>query len=610
MLKFKSLTAKLIFMGIIMLSFIAIYITATFIFTHQISDNSLRINLAGSLRSRSFEMTWIINRIIKTADPGLKESLTAELSNEINMYERIADNIKNGNRELGIRALKNKNEIMMFDGFLDEWNKTLKPLLLDITKLHGERTGALLDRYNVGIQNYAYGINRFVGLLEAEQKIKLKDFNAFRFYTFGLFFITIVFIIFYARHDVIKPANNLKNGVKEIADGNFDVRVDIRSKDEIGELSVAFNKMAEAINERDREKNILFKQIKRSHEQWQNTFDSITDLISIHDKDFNIVKANRAFMKYFGLTHEKMINKKCYEFFHGTDSYAENCPHLITLNENRPETAEIINIKTSRIFRISTFPFYFPESDFKGSIHIARDITEEKEKEMQLIMSDRLAALGQMASGIAHEINNPLASIAGCAEGLLSRVKTGRFDPVLFENYLKIIEEEISRCKKITTDMLSFVREKTYEKKEINLNESIDKTLEIISFQGRMKGINVIKNYAVSMPVVHASEGELRQAFIAIITNALDAMKDNGTLTLETGIEDNMIFIKISDTGTGIQSEHIDRIFAHFFTTKAEKGGTGLGLSIARKIITDNNGSISVISAMGKGTTFKIALPI
>ncbi|MFA4827925.1 MAG: ATP-binding protein [Thermodesulfovibrionales bacterium] len=610
MLKFKSLTTKLIFMGIIMLTFVAVYIIATFIFTNQISDNALRINLAGSLRSRSFEMTWIINKIIKTADPGLKESLTAELRNEINMYERIADNIKNGNRELGIRALKNKDEIMMFDGFLDEWNKTLKPLLLEITKLHGKRTGILLDKYNVGIQNYAYGINRFVGLLEAEHKTKLEDFNAFRFYIFGLFFITTVFIIFYARHDVIKPTNSLKNGVKEIADGNFDVRVDIRSKDEIGELSGAFNKMAEAINERDREKNILFKQIKRSHEQWQNTFDSITDLISIHDKEFNIVKANRAFMEYFGLTHEEMTSKKCYEFFHGTDLYAENCPHLITLNENRPETAEIINIKTSRIFRISTFPFYFPESDFKGSIHIARDITEEKEKEMQLIMSDRLAALGQMASGIAHEINNPLASIAGCAEGLLSRVKTNRFDPVLFESYLKIIEEEISRCKKITTDMLSFVREKTYEKKEINLNESLDKTLEIIGFQGRLKGITVIKNYAKAIPVVHASEGELRQAFIAIITNALDAMQDNGTLTLETGIEDNMIFIKISDSGTGIQSEHIDRIFAHFFTTKAEKGGTGLGLSIARKIITDNNGSIHVTSEIGKGTTFKIALRI
>lgn len=610
MLKFKSLTAKLIFMGIIMLSFIAIYITATFIFTNQISDNSLRINLAGSLRSRSFEMTWIINRIIKTADPGLKKSLTEELGNEINMYERIADNIKNGNSELGIRALKNKDEIMMFDGFLDEWNNTLKPLLLEITKLREKRTGTLLDKYNVGIQNYAYGINRFVGLLEAEHKAKLEDFNAFRFYTFGLFFITTVFIIFYARYDVINPTNSLKNGVKEIADGNFNVRVDIRNEDEIGELSAAFNKMAEAINERDREKDILFEKVSASQKMWQDTFDGITDLISIHDSEFNIIKANRAFAEYFGLHPREIINKKCYEIFHGAASPIEGCPNITTLKEKRPATTEIMDAKTNKIFQISTFPFYFHEAEFQGTIHIAKDITEEKEKEMRFIMSDRLAALGQMASGIAHEINNPMASIAGCAEGLLSRVKTNRFDPVLFENYLKIIGEEILRCKKITTDMLSFVREKTYQKKEININESLDKTLEIIGFQGRLKGIKIIKNYTKEMPVVHASEGEIRQAFIAIITNALDAMQDNGTLTLETGIEDNMIFIKISDTGTGIQSEHIDRIFAHFFTTKAEKGGTGLGLSIARKIITDNNGSIAVISAIGKGTTFKIALPV
>lgn len=610
MLKFKSLTAKLIFMGIIMLSFIAIYITATFIFTNQLNDNSLRINLAGSLRSRSFEMTWIINRIIKTSDPELKESLTEELGNEITMYERIADNIKNGNRELGIRALKNKDEIMMFDGFLDEWNKTLKPLLLEITKLHGEKTGALLDKYNVGIQNYAYGINRFVGLLEAEHKAKSENFNAFRFYTFGLFFITTVFIIFYARYDVINPTKNLKNGVKEIADGNFNVRVDIRSRDEIGELSAAFNKMAETINERDREKDILFEKVSASQKMWQDTFDGITDLISIHDSEFNIIKANRAFAEYFGFHPREMINKKCYEIFHGTAFPIEGCPNITTLKEKRPATLEVMDPEKKKIFQISTFPFHFHEAKFHGSIHIARDITEEKEKEMRFIMSDRLAALGQMASGIAHEINNPLASIAGCAEGLLSRVKTNRFDPILFENYLKIIEEEISRCKKITTDMLSFVREKTYEKKEININENLNKTLEIIGFQGRLKGINVIKNYAKAMPVVHASEGELRQAFIAIITNALDAMQDNGTVTLETGIENGMLFIKISDTGAGIQSEYIDRIFAPFFTTKAEKGGTGLGLSIARKIITDNKGNISVISRMGKGTTFKIALPI
>ena len=237
-----------------------------------------------------------------------------------------------------------------------------------------------------------------------------------------------------------------------------------------------------------------------------------------------------------------------------------------------------------------------------------QDITEKKEKEIRLIMSERLAALGQMASGIAHEINNPLATIAVCAEGLLNRMKKGRFDPELFEGYLKIIEEEIIRCKSITTGMLSFVREKTYEKKDIDVNCILDKTLELIGFQGRLKRVEVIKNYK-EIPVIHGSEGELRQVFLSIVVNALDAMEDKGKLTLETGIEDNKVFINVSDTGPGMPSELISRIFDPFFTTKSEKGGVGLGLSIARKIITNHNGNINVISEKGKSTTFKITLP-
>ena len=108
-------------------------------------------------------------------------------------------------------------------------------------------------------------------------------------------------------------------------------------------------------------------------------------------------------------------------------------------------------------------------------------------------MTERLASLGQMASGIAHEINNPLSAIAGCAEGLLSRVMKGRFEPELFENYLKIISEEIMRCKGITTSMLSFVRKTTYEKKGINMNETLNKTIEIIGFQGRLQRVEIKK---------------------------------------------------------------------------------------------------------------------
>ena len=247
-----------------------------------------------------------------------------------------------------------------------------------------------------------------------------------------------------------------------------------------------------------------------------------------------------------------------------------------------------------------------------------QDITGKKEREIQLIMSERLAALGQISSGIAHEINNPLAAIAACAEGLLNRIKKGRFENEIFRNYLDIITQEVSRCKGITTSMLSFVRETTYQKKDIDINYILDKTMEMIGFQGRLKNVSVRKKYDGPL-IAYGSEGELRQVFLAVVLNALDAMENKGTLTLETGIynskaegetEDRSVFVEISDTGAGVPAEYAGRIFDSFFTTKSEKGGIGLGLSIANKIIKDHNGSILVTSEGGKGASFLIVLPI
>ena len=247
-----------------------------------------------------------------------------------------------------------------------------------------------------------------------------------------------------------------------------------------------------------------------------------------------------------------------------------------------------------------------------------QDITGKKEREIQLIMSERLAALGQISSGIAHEINNPLAAIAACAEGLLNRIKKGRFEKEIFRNYLDIITQEVSRCKGITTSMLSFVRETTYQKKDIDINYILDKTMEMIGFQGRLKNVSVRKKYDGPL-IAYGSEGELRQVFLAVVLNALDAMENKGTLTLETGIynskaegetEGRSVFVEISDTGAGVPAEYAGRIFDSFFTTKSEKGGIGLGLSIANKIIKDHNGSILVTSEGGKGASFLIVLPI
>jgi signal transduction histidine kinase len=215
-----------------------------------------------------------------------------------------------------------------------------------------------------------------------------------------------------------------------------------------------------------------------------------------------------------------------------------------------------------------------------------------------------------MASGIAHEINNPLAAIAGCAEGLSVRVSQKRFDADFFNSYLRIIMEEIIRCKNITSGMLSFVREAADDKRYLNVQDTLDKTLEVIGFQGRYRRVGIMKHYKNDSPDILGCEGELRQVFLSIITNALDAMEDRGTLTIETGMKGDALFVRISDTGTGMSQEHHSRIFDPFFTTKSEKRGTGLGLSVAAKIIANHKGSIEVSSKEGEGSTFTVNLPV
>jgi signal transduction histidine kinase len=300
--------------------------------------------------------------------------------------------------------------------------------------------------------------------------------------------------------------------------------------------------------------------------------------------------------------------------------------------------------------QVSIFPYNPLEEDFVDSIFIAKDITEKKENELRQITNKRLAALGEMASGVAHELNNPLATISVCTEGLLSRMEKKKIDPPLFENYLGMIDEETQRCKKIIESMLSFVRETNKEKKKIDIHEVLNKTIEMINFQGRLKEVYVLRDFQDGMPMVLGNEWELMEVFISVIVNALDAMENKGTLSFKTGTfapsisvekssppspffekpsspspplakasppypplvkggEGGFVFVKISDTGPGIPASVINRIFDPFYTTKSEKGGTGLGLSIAHKIIKENNGRIEVTSEEGKGATFAITLP-
>lgn len=448
---------------------------------------------------------------------------------------------------------------------------------------------------------------------------------------FGLIAVVIGTMTFVAVNRLlVKRLKPIQSGAEAIEKGDLGYRIPVKFDDEIGDLTKYVNRMAEKLQTffgelEDKNKQLTeqFTLVSRSQKEWQETFDRITDPVAVINHNHSLIRANLAlketFKEYFSQTGHEVIDQTWSRYFfykflpHGTDP--------IRLEDRGPKTREIHHPGTGRVFEVTLFPYYSPEGSFAGSVVILKDITQKKEDEMGLIMTERLAALGQMASGIAHELNNPLATIAACNEGLLNRVEKENIGSLLFRSYLKIIEEEIERCKKITKGMLSFVRRSDLEKKEIDANEVLEKAIDMVSFQGRLREVEILKNVQRMMPKVLGNDGELMQVFESIVVNALDAMEDKGTLTLETGIippvpplekggKGGFVFIKIGDTGPGIPSQLISRIFDPFFTTKSEKGGTGLGLSIANKIVKGHNGKIVVTSKEGEGTTVKIILPI
>jgi two-component system, NtrC family, sensor kinase len=231
-----------------------------------------------------------------------------------------------------------------------------------------------------------------------------------------------------------------------------------------------------------------------------------------------------------------------------------------------------------------------------------------RQNQEKLIRSDRLAMIGQLAAGVAHEINNPLASIL-----LFSRLVAQQVPPNgrVKEN-LDRIEKETKRCHSIVQSLLDFSRQHEPTVESVDINSLLDSTLKLFESQYLFHNIQLVKNLNPSLNAIQADPSQLQQVFMNIIINAVDAMKGKGRLTIETGFssEDGQIDISISDTGCGIPSENISRIFDPFFTTKGVGHGTGLGLSVSYGIIQRHNGDISVSSSPGVGSTFTITLPI
>jgi GAF domain-containing protein/nitrogen-specific signal transduction histidine kinase len=244
---------------------------------------------------------------------------------------------------------------------------------------------------------------------------------------------------------------------------------------------------------------------------------------------------------------------------------------------------------------------------------LVEDITLAKRLEQQLLLTERLTTAGKLASGVAHELNNPLATIAGCAESLASRLRepglAGREELADFRQYLGLIEEEAYRCKEITGSLLQFVREPGSRRTPSNLNALVLKVVELLSHQSRFAESRFVTELDPQLPEVTVNDGQLRQVFLGIAANGLEAMDGHGTLAIRTRVAREEVEVEFDDEGPGIPDEVLARIFDPFFTTKPPGQGTGLGLAIAQGIVADHGGRIDVTSRPSKGTVFRVVLP-
>jgi two-component system NtrC family sensor kinase len=268
----------------------------------------------------------------------------------------------------------------------------------------------------------------------------------------------------------------------------------------------------------------------------------------------------------------------------------------------------------ARFYRITKIPMRLDEDHISHVITIGEDVTEWRQAQHRLAQTEKLAAIGQLAAGVMHEINNPLATISACSEALALRVETlTPTDRQASEEYLKIIDTEVQRCRRIVDGLLDFSRPKTGQKRDVDLHAVIEQTLFLLKHHERFKRMTVVREFSDKLPRVPADPERLIQAFMALLLNAMDAMNSRGVLTVRARFNPDRrdeVLIEFIDTGVGIRQEELPKIFEPFFTSKPQGRGTGLGLSVCYGIVAEHRGRIEVESQVGVGSNFKVYLPI
>lgn len=366
------------------------------------------------------------------------------------------------------------------------------------------------------------------------------------------------------------------------------------------------------------EKARLFDQLENAKREWESTFDGMADGVYICDARGVIVRANLAVENLLGVPLRQILGRRRLELMHSLPDYLE-----LQLEKRVEDSAPELEMRHSefrccapeRIFVETSFALLAGEAlseDGERRVCILRDVTEQRLLQEQIIQTEKLAALGEMLSGVAHELNNPLATVVGYAQLL----ETDDALAPHLKRQVHAVHHEAQRAAQIVQSLLAFSRRSTPEKNRLDINDVVRAVIEMRAFQLKNDDVQLSAELAEELPLIWGDAAGLQQVLLNIINNAIQAITQSGqggeiqirTETVKVAGHP-LVRLSVRDNGPGIPPEHLRRIFDPFFTTKAAGQGTGLGMSLAHRTISHHGGTIRAESRPGQGAIFIVELP-
>jgi C4-dicarboxylate-specific signal transduction histidine kinase len=420
--------------------------------------------------------------------------------------------------------------------------------------------------------------------------------------------VLLVVMVLVAARGLSLPIRRLSEAARLVESGSLGERVSTDGPREVSDLANTFNRMSLALRDSHQllEQRVAdaTRELRQNQEFTELLLNSIDQRVVVIDPALKIIKANRVALQAWGAD---VVGRACDEVSEGGRLVCEAAPvrsTFVTGQATSTERSERAG-DAAQIVRLDTLPLVGTDRAVEAVILVGRVVTQEKRRQAELLHHEKMSAFGLLAAGVAHEIGNPLASIA--AQLRMNREAT---DPERVRQTFAVVEREVDRVSRLLRDLVTFARRKRDDVTLVQLNDVVEDVSRLVGHDQRARGIKIEKRLASPLPGVRAKEDQLMQVLLNLSLNAIDAMGERGTLTIETSSAEGVVTARVIDTGPGIPAEVLPRVFEAFFTTKEAGRGTGLGLFVSRDLIEALGGKLEVERTGPEGTVFAVKLPL